>query len=80
MITYDLSKPNNFELSYPHFLVHNKLAATLDLVTDPGSIPNPGDQLQLQTGVVEVTEVLDSRPAKGQHRIENPIWLKVKYR
>jgi hypothetical protein len=80
MNTYDLSRPNNFELSYPHHLVHNKLANTIDLVTEPESIPVPGDQLKLQSGVLEVLEVVDSRPAKGRHRIENPIWLKVKYR
>jgi len=79
-MTFDLCKPNNHGLTYPHFLKLDRLKYTCDIVTIPDSIPTVGDELLTPVGKVEVADIIDSRLAKGQHKVENPLWLRLKYR
>jgi hypothetical protein len=80
MPVFDLCKPNNHGLTYPHYLKNDRISNTCDLVTTPDSIPSLGDELITPAGKVEVVEIVDSRPARGQHKVENPLWLRLKYR
>jgi hypothetical protein len=80
-MTFNLNIPNNLPLSYPHLLTRDYKNTYVTMVTVPENLPKVGDQLLLPSDVkVEITEIIDCRPGKGEHKVQNPTWIKVKYK
>jgi hypothetical protein len=77
-MTYNLNQPNNHGLSYPHLLTCTKDKHEITLMTTPDALPMEGDVMIMATYKVTIKQILDMRPGKGKHKVENPIWVKAK--
>lgn len=80
-MTYNLNVFNNLPLPYPHLLSRDSRNTYVTMMTVPENLPKVGDLLLLPGEIkVEVTELLDCHPGKGDHKVQNPTWVKVKYK
>lgn len=54
-------------------------AGMIDLVTIPDQPVEVGDQFRTNISVIEITNIVDSRPAKGAFAVENVQWVRCEF-